>query len=161
LDDKKTVILGGMGIIAAFVLVSPLFKLNSILIVVASAMLLLVLTSAVNLCANETKWSETPFGLPKGTIRASITLIFIIIVVLGAFNINNVGAIAKEMPEWLLAILGTIIGFYFGERKGADEDEAAESAKKEKLKSDAVAIYNDTTMEDKKKATELLALIKK
>jgi hypothetical protein len=160
LDDKVNVIIGGMVIIALFVVAGLFLKVDLILITVVAAMLVLVLTSAINLCANGAKWSETPFGLPKGTIRASITLIFIIIVVLGAFKIDNMEIVA--LPEWLLAILGTIIGFYFGERKGADaasdEDEAAELAKK--FQSDVSTIIGSTKADDVK-ITEIKALKEK
>jgi hypothetical protein len=160
-DKPRIAFIFGLVIIAIFAGVLFYFSnVNGILIAAVTFMLLLALISAINLCANGDKWSETPFGLPKGTIRASITLIFIIIVFLGAFNIDNIGAIADSMPEWLLAILGTIIGFYFGERKGAeaasDEDEATES-----YKNKVNNILDDAKITDPQKKVEELNKLRK
>ncbi len=64
-------------------------------------------------------FAQSPAGLPTGTIRSmlammivSLTLFFILISFLGVLNTG------KEIPETLTAILGTVIGFYFGSRSG-------------------------------------------
>jgi hypothetical protein len=151
IDEKYHAILAFViGIMVIAIVVGVLFALNvnGILIAAVATMLLLAMISAVNLCVNKDKWSEAPFGLPTGTIRATITLIFIIIVFLGAFNIERIGTIAADMPEWLLGILGTIIGFYFGERKGSAE-EAAKSA--QELKSKIKSFVDDAQLTPEKK----------
>jgi L-asparagine transporter-like permease len=101
--------------------------LPAIYLVAIITLLILGFISMINLSADREGWSQTPFGLPNGTIRATITLIFIILVLVVIFQ----GIEVKSMPEWLLAIVATIIGFYFGERKAERlEDEEASSARK-------------------------------
>ena len=61
--------------------------------------------------ANNPEWYKNPFGLPQGSIRAIITLVFVITALL------SVQSKEFQMNQWLVGIIGTIIGFYFGERK--------------------------------------------
>jgi hypothetical protein len=57
------------------------------------------------------KWWDYPLGMPNGSIRALIALLFVIIILLYG-----------EQPQpWLMGIVGTIIGFYFGERMGKEK----------------------------------------
>jgi hypothetical protein len=57
-------------------------------------------------------WWDHPLGMPEGSVRALIALLFIFIVLL----------YGSKTPEWFLGILGTIIGFYFGERVGESKN---------------------------------------
>jgi len=90
--------------------------LNSLYIIAPLLALLIIVPYFVWVTFLGTKecnpnWYNNPFGMPRGSVRAIITLLFVITaLVLGA---------AGEMTnnEWLIGILGTIIGFYFGERK--------------------------------------------
>jgi hypothetical protein len=102
--------------------------LPAIYLVAIITLLILGFISMINLSADSERWSQTPFGLPNGTIRATITLIFITLVLIVVFQ----GIEVQSMPEWLLAIVATIIGFYFGERKAErrEEEEAAQARKK-------------------------------
>lgn len=60
-------------------------------------------------------FSQSPAGLPTGTIRSVLALM---IVVLGLLLIvlSFFGPTARNVPETITALLGTIIGFYFGSR---------------------------------------------
>ena len=55
---------------------------------------------------------DLPLGLPKGSIRAIIALIFSAGAVVGQI-------ITGDVPEWMVAILSAIIGFYFAGRAAA------------------------------------------
>jgi hypothetical protein len=63
-------------------------------------------------------FSQSPAGLPSGTIRAVLALLIVILglvlVVLSFFHQDS-----RNVPETITALLGTIIGFYFGSRAGA------------------------------------------
>jgi len=54
-------------------------------------------------------WQERALGIPKGSVRALIALLFCFIAI-GAWITTD------EMPGWLIGILGAIIGFYFGSK---------------------------------------------
>ena len=60
-------------------------------------------------------FSQSPAGLPSGTIRAVLALLIVILglvlVVLSFFHQDK-----RNVPETITALLGTIIGFYFGSR---------------------------------------------
>lgn len=63
-------------------------------------------------------WFKFPLGLPAGSIRALIALIFVFSILLASSKEN--------LPGWLMGILGTILGFYFGERKTDGDSHDAE-----------------------------------
>jgi len=52
-------------------------------------------------------WQKTALGIPKGSVRAAIALLF-------GFITIGVWLATKDMPPWLIGILGTVVGFYFG-----------------------------------------------
>ena len=54
-------------------------------------------------------WQESSLGIPKGSVRALLALLFCFVAI-GAWITTN------QMPEWLIGILGAIIGFYFGSK---------------------------------------------
>jgi hypothetical protein len=91
-------------------------EINSTIMVAIFALSLVVVISIINLLVNKEKWSETAFGLPKNSIRASIVLVFVAMVVLIGLNFADVKSY-QELPEWLLVLVGAVVGFYFGERK--------------------------------------------
>jgi hypothetical protein len=62
-------------------------------------------------------WYNNPFGLPKGSIRAIITLLFVIVALLS----YQTDQFTKN--QWLIGILGTIIGFYFGEASAKETND--------------------------------------
>lgn len=55
-------------------------------------------------------WSLRSLGLPQGSVRAMIA--FMLIAMLIYIGINNI--ILVDLPDWLVGIMGTVIGFYFG-----------------------------------------------
>jgi hypothetical protein len=55
---------------------------------------------------DETEWWKHPLGLPNGSIRAIIALILVIAIIL----------YGNQPQPWLMGVVGTIIGFYFGSR---------------------------------------------
>ena len=52
-------------------------------------------------------WHEQALGLPKGSVRALIVILFCFVTI-------GVWITTQEMPAWLIGILGAIIGLYFG-----------------------------------------------
>ncbi len=65
-------------------------------------------------------YSQSPLGLPIGSIRSVLALLIVIISL--CFIVLNVFE-KLPVPEALVAILGSVIGFYFGTRSGAGADE--------------------------------------
>ena len=59
-------------------------------------------------------WIEHPLGIPTGSVRALLALIIVLVTVWVA--ISGKVKIAEDLPKWLLAIVGAVIGFYFGNR---------------------------------------------
>lgn len=57
--------------------------------------------------------SNLPLGLPRGSVRAVISLA-VIGVALAKWYLDG------DIPSELLAIVGTVIGFYFGGRQSAN-----------------------------------------
>ena len=60
------------------------------------------------LTANE--WSMKSLGLPQGSVRALLALLILFTLI---FSITT-GTKIPDLPDWLVGILGTVIGFYFG-----------------------------------------------
>jgi amino acid transporter len=59
-------------------------------------------------------WIEHPLGIPTGSVRALLAIIIVLITIWVA--ISHKVEIAEKMPQWLLAIVSAVIGFYFGNR---------------------------------------------
>ena len=58
---------------------------------------------------------NNPLGLPDGSLRA--VLAFLLVSLLGFYVLANVlGATEMKIPDSLLGIIATVIGFYFGSR---------------------------------------------
>lgn len=58
------------------------------------------------------KWSLRSFGLPQGSVRATIALLLLFLLLRIALSGGDLQV--PELPDWLVGILGTVIGFYFG-----------------------------------------------
>jgi hypothetical protein len=58
------------------------------------------------------KWSLRSFGLPQGSVRATIALLLLFLLLKIALSGNDLQV--PDLPDWLVGILGTVIGFYFG-----------------------------------------------
>jgi ABC-type methionine transport system permease subunit len=56
------------------------------------------------------EWLTHTLGLPTASVRALIAFIIIFLVFCPAMTKQSL----PELPSWLVGILGTIIGFYFG-----------------------------------------------
>ena len=113
--------------------------------------IVIIALSLVNRRTNKEKWSEQALGLPTGSVRAIIALSFIVMIIFAAFNRIDL----SDVPQWLLGIVGTIIGFYFGTKsavKLASEDKIEQIKKLRKLKDDGDIDNN----EFEQKKTELL-----
>ena len=122
-----------------------------ITIAIIAMLVTIIFLSLVNRFANKEKWSEQALGLPTGSVRAIIALLFIVIIIYAAL----IGIDLKDVPQWLLGIVGTIIGFYFGTKsavKLASEDKIEQIKKLRKLKDDGDIDNN----EFEQKKTELL-----
>lgn len=55
-------------------------------------------------------WYKRSLGLPRGSVRALLT--FVILFMLISCVLTDTAI--PDLPDWLVGILGTIIGFYFG-----------------------------------------------
>ena len=55
-------------------------------------------------------WSMRSLGLPQGSVRATIALIILFLLIFSAVAKQDL----PDLPDWLVGILGTVIGFYFG-----------------------------------------------
>jgi uncharacterized BrkB/YihY/UPF0761 family membrane protein len=59
---------------------------------------------------NAKDWFNWTLGLPRGSVRALIAFIILLLLLYPALNNHPL----PDIPEWLVGILGTVIGFYFG-----------------------------------------------
>ncbi len=66
------------------------------------------------------EWLKRTLGIPRGSVRALIALI-ILFLILFPVVVNQK---LPELPTWLVGILGTVIGFYFGASTAKKEDDA-------------------------------------
>jgi amino acid transporter len=117
--------------------------------VIISMVGMIIVLSIANRWKNRDKWSEQALGLPTGSVRAIIALLFIVMIIFAAFNKMDL----YKLPEWLLGIVGPIIGFYFGTKsavKLAPEDKFEQIKKLKKLK-DEGAITDDEFKNKKEK----------
>ena len=97
--------------------------MDDITIVILAMLGTIIVLSLLNRSKNKEKWSEQALGLPTGSVRAIIALLFIVMIIFAALN----SIALKDVPPWLLGIVGTIIGFYFGTKS------VVKSASEEKL----------------------------
>jgi uncharacterized BrkB/YihY/UPF0761 family membrane protein len=56
------------------------------------------------------EWSKRSLGLPQGSVRALFALIILFLLIFSMISKTQL----PDLPDWLVGILGTIIGFYFG-----------------------------------------------
>ena len=56
------------------------------------------------------QWSLRSLGLPRGSVRAILAFLLLFLLI---FCIMT-GTELPDLPDWLVGILGTVIGFYFG-----------------------------------------------
>jgi hypothetical protein len=90
---------------------------DSLLLLAIVALIILILGSWWSSKKDTTNscWYKYPLGLPAGSIRAVIALLFVMTILLYAGE-------SAQLPEWLTGIVGTIIGFYFGDRASEKAD---------------------------------------
>ena len=80
------------------------------------------------------RWSLRSLGLPQGSVRALIafSLIFtLILLIMSGVNGGESTVKIPDLPDWLVAILGAVIGFYFGtalipQKQTSDEEKGKE-----------------------------------
>jgi len=59
------------------------------------------------------EWHVNSLGLPQGSVRAVIALLLL-------FSLTScllTGTKIPDLPDWLVGILGAVVGFYFGAGK--------------------------------------------
>jgi len=79
--------------------------------------IMLLIVSIVQMKRSRLKpsdWLEHPLGIPTGSVRALIAMLVVFITLWVA--ISNKVSVAENITKWLLAIVGAVIGFYFGNR---------------------------------------------
>jgi len=97
-------------------------------VVVGGVFLVLLIVSLVLIKGDRIKserWAERPLGIPTGSVRAMLALVIVIVAVWAATGPEP--GFVDKVPEWLLGILGAVIGFYFGSRgiKTSNREESA------------------------------------
>lgn len=56
------------------------------------------------------KWALKSLGLPRGSVRALLAFLILFLLIFPAAT----GKPLPDLPQWLIGILGSIVGFYFG-----------------------------------------------
>lgn len=63
-------------------------------------------------------WSLKSFGLPQGSVRALLAFLILFLLIFPRLTDGNsqAGSVGDpaEFPPWLIGILGSVVGFYFG-----------------------------------------------
>jgi len=76
-------------------------------------------------------WHLRSLGLPRGSVRAMVAFIILFFLVYTILA----GKTVPEQPEWIVGILGTVIGFYFGAAMApAEKKEEEKKPEEEKEK---------------------------
>lgn len=57
------------------------------------------------------EWSKRALGLPQGSVRAIIAFIILFVMVVAVMIGENE---FPDLPDWLVGLLGAVVGFYFG-----------------------------------------------
>ena len=55
-------------------------------------------------------WFKKSLGLPQGSVRALLAMMILLLLIFSMWKNEPI----PELPQWLVGILGSIIGFYFG-----------------------------------------------
>lgn len=100
---------------------SPILMMNSplwvlLLIIVLSAIFLLPLFVVYFNLHDKDKWKDYPLALPKGSVRALLAFSLIVIIAIMMILFGGVNEIITAM----LAILASIVGYYFGHRSAGE-----------------------------------------
>jgi uncharacterized BrkB/YihY/UPF0761 family membrane protein len=56
------------------------------------------------------EWSKRTLGIPAGSVRALIAFFILFLTLFPVISKQPL----PDLPAWLVGILGTVIGFYFG-----------------------------------------------
>jgi carboxypeptidase family protein/protein Pet20 len=71
---------------------------------------------------------RSPLGLPEGSLRAMLA--FLLVAFLGFYVYASILSLSDfRLPESLLGIIATVIGFYFGSRSGEEKAAGATSGR--------------------------------
>jgi hypothetical protein len=84
---------------------------------VGGIVIVLLLVSVLQMRKNKLEpsvWLEHPLGVPTGSVRVLLAILLVFVTVLAA-NARE-GCAIRDIPQWLLTIVGAVIGFYFGNR---------------------------------------------
>ena len=59
---------------------------------------------------------DEPLGMPKGSVRAIITIL-IVFAILILVILQQIYGAQVDIPDWLIAIVSSVIAYYFGSKK--------------------------------------------
>ncbi len=59
-------------------------------------------------------WMANSLGVPDGSVRALLALLILFSVIFAVLTESSLPA----LPDWMIGILGAVIGFYFGATSG-------------------------------------------
>jgi hypothetical protein len=108
----------------------------------------------MNTCRAENQlalYSQSPAGLPSGTVRAMIAILTITVsLFLAMLYFFQLAGPETRFPEVLSSLLGAVIGFYFGSRAGGKaDDEGLQTAITElKTQRDQATTEKDTAQSE-------------
>jgi len=103
-----------------------------------------------------TLFSQSPAGLPTGTVRSMIAF-SVVILSLYFISLQVLGVVDTNFPEALGSLLGAVIGFYFGSRSSGPPDSGMQQQVDEMKEQRDSAVAE----KDGDKASELLKKAKK
>jgi hypothetical protein len=87
---------------------------------------------------------EYPFGVPAGTVRSLLALLIVTISLL--FIVLQIFVEKFSFPPALTAVLGTVLGFYFGSRSSSKGEQALSKQVKQIQTDQSRELWNETKL---------------
>ncbi len=125
----------------------------------AVAFMFTVQRKYLNACIQDNQlaiFSQSPAGLPEGTVRAMISFIIIAIsLYLSVLLFFQIVGKDSKFPEALSSLLGAVVGFYFGSRVGGKGEGSELQEEVKNLKTERDTTQSDTLLSKIKKGMDM------
>ncbi len=125
----------------------------------AVAFMFTVQRKYLNACIQDNQlaiFSQSPAGLPEGTVRAMISFIIIAIsLYLSVLLFFQILGKDSKFPEALSSLLGAVVGFYFGSRVGGKGEGEVLQEEVKNLKTERDTTQSDTLLSKIKKGIDM------